>query len=401
MPPNRDGFQPCAIDVEGGACSLAMPRWERNLVVFALIVHVLDIVLDLLVLSLFVTYGSSEFALESSSVILWAWLVSSLYISFGGSQANIQSDGIDSPRGSDPCNRCQSFCCSFAQVQIFKEAHRCIYQNGDTDYFHTLRLMEAILESAPSSVVQLYALISWAGDAELPPSALLTIKASVAMSFLSVGLGLAMWEQKVQFQTGGWYIACVAVMRSLEIASRSLTLALFSSLAAPQGFWWAIAVDYGAMVLLILKHQSVQFTYGLFLALPLVCVSLEPLVWRRDDHAVPKDYYYALRVFEFVVMWIYIISQQGSTKFDDISMNEWTGSQVLALLSTLGLYLMFPCIYRTARQHELSRDVIDWNEDGGDDSLMRGEELYSNDDSDSDDSAKEGLLRDDDEAAAE
>lgn len=63
---------------------------------------------------------------------------------------------------------------------------------------------------------------------------------------------------------------------------------------------------------------------GLFVALPLVLVSLEPLVWRREDHAVPKapqkplkeasqkDSYYLVRVAEFVLMWTVIIHQQSN-----------------------------------------------------------------------------------------
>jgi len=377
-----------------------MPRWERNLVICALIVHVLDITLDLLVLLLFVIEAHTGFAIGSCCVIIWAWLVSSLYISFGGGQGPPQIDGIDSPRGNGICSRSKAFCCSFAQVQIFAEAHRCLFQHGDTDYFHTLRLMEAILESAPNSVVQLYALVSWVGTANLSASGDLLLRTSVTVSFISVGLGLAMWEQKVQFRTSGLYIASVALMRGFEIASRSLTLALFSSLTHPEGFWWALVADYGAMILLIVKHQSVQFTYGLFLAVPLVFVSLEPLVWRRDDHAVPKDYYYTLRIFEFVLMWIYIIYKQGSAESDDVMTNEWAACQVLALISTLGLYLILPCIYRVARQHELSRDVADWAEEGGDASpLTRGEEAYSDEgsmtDSSGSDGAKEGLLGDD------
>jgi len=377
-----------------------MPRWERNLVIFALVVHVLDITLDLLVLLLFVVEAHMGFAIGSCCVIIWAWLVSSLYISFGGGQGPPQIDGIDSPRGTGFFSRGKAFCCSFAQVQIFAEAHRCIFQHGDTDYFHTLRLMEAILESAPNSVVQLYALVSWVGTANLSASAQLLLRTSVTVSFISVGLGLAMWEQKVQFRTSGLYIASVALMRGFEIASRALTLALFSSLTHPEGFWWALVADYGAMIVLIVKHQSVQFTYGLFLAVPLVFVSLEPLVWRRDDHAVPKDYYYTLRIFEFVVMWIFIIYKQGSAASNDIMTNEWATCQVLALTSTLGLYLILPCIYRVARQHELSRDVADWAEEGGEQGgLTRGEEAYSDDgsmtDSSGSDGAKEGLLGDD------
>jgi hypothetical protein len=220
---------------------------------------------------------------------------------------------------------------------------------------------------------------------------------------MSVGLGLAMWEQKVQFRTSGMYIASVAVMRGMEIASRALTLALFAGLTeAFNGFWWALLIDYGAIVLLIIKHQSVQFTYGLFLAVPLVFVSLEPLVWRRDDHAVPKDNYYALRIIEFVLMWIYIIYQQGAHP-EDVS-EEWEGCQVAALFTTLLLYLTLPCIYSVARQHELSRDVTDWAEEGGEASPFTGGEAFSDSEgsrtesSDGDD--REGLLGDD-QAAAE
>jgi len=394
----RDGFQPCAIDAQAGDGE--MPRWERNLVCFALVVHVLDITLDLLVLLLFVVEAHMGFAIGSLCVILWAWLVSSLYISFGGAQGTPQGDGIDSPRGG-LYSRCTTFFLSFAQVQIFAEANRCIFQHGDTDYFHTLRLMEAILESAPNSVVQLYALVSWAGAAGLPNSGILLLHTSVAMSFVSVGLGLAMWEQKVQFRTSGVYIASVAVMRGFEIASRALTLALFASLTHPHGFWWALLFDYGAMIILIVKHQSVQFTYGLFLAVPLVFVSLEPLVWRRDDHAVPKDYYYTLRIFEFVVMWIYILYQQG-TMSAEISPFEWTDCQVMALVSTLGLYLILPCIYRIARNHELSRDVTDWAEEatGEGAGMMRGEEMYSDEGSYSSEGSegREGLMEDENAA---
>lgn len=42
---------------------------------------------------------------------------------------------------------------------------------------------------------------------------------------------------------------------------------------------------------------------------------------------------------------------------------------VLALLATLGLYLVLPLAWRLARQHELSREVCDYDEeDEGDDS---------------------------------
>jgi hypothetical protein len=382
MPGAREGFQPCAMDVEAG---VEMPKWERNLVIFALCVHVLDIVLDLAVLLFFFIEAHMDFFIGSCSVILFAWFVSSLYVSFGGSQGTQAGDGIDSPRSGPLLTRITDFCCNFAQVQIFTEAYRCIVLHGDTDYFHTLRLMEAILESAPNSVVQLYALVSWMAKGTTYDFASVLLCTSVVVSFLSVGLGLAMWEQKVQFRAPGAYVAAVAVMRSLEIASRSLTLAIFASLTIPfHGFWLALIIDYCGLVCLIVKHQSVQLTYGFFLAVPLVFVSLEPLVWRREDHAVPKDNYYALRIVEFLAMWMYIIHAQGT---------EVTNEQInsIALLTTLLMYLMLPCVFRVARQHELSRDVADWTEDGGENSpFTGGPNFYSDSEGSHSDSGSDG-----------
>lgn len=353
-----------------------MPLWERNLVLVALVVHVVDVGLDLLVVLLFLTHMQWGFFFCSVAVILWAWLVSSLYISFGGggpAPGDIDDSGM--------AERLPQFFLNFAQVQIFAEAYRCIFRNGDTDYFHTLRLMEAILESAPSSLVKLYALIIWAGAGAAPAGAAPLLRLSVLASFVSVGLGLAMWEQKVQFRTSAGYVVVVAVMRGFEIASRALTLAVFSGLTHPHGFWLAIVTDYGIMLCLIVRHKSVQLMYGLFVALPLVLVSLEPLVWRREDHAVPKDAYYTVRILEFVAMWIYIIHRQDVIDVLDAG-SVWLGCESLALLCTLGLYVTLPFVWRVARQHELSRDVADWGDEGAKDGLHGGDSDLSSSGSD-------------------
>lgn len=353
-----------------------MPRWERNLVIVALGVHVVDVVLDILVVLLFLVHAQWGFFFGSGCVILWAWLVSSLYVSFGGGQG----PSGDDEDGISPGSRIPQFLLNFVQVQIFAEAYRCIRHHGDSDYFHTLRLMEAILESAPNSLVQLYALVMWAHTDDVSDEATTLLRCSVLASFVSVGLGLAMWEQKVQFRTSATYVVVVAMMRSFEIASRSLTLALFAGLTHPYGFWWALVVDYGVMLVLIARHKSVQITYGFFVAIPLTLVSLEPLVWRREDHAVPKDSYYMVRVIEFVVLWVKIISSQEVVATEGYNESVWIGSEVLALLSTLGLYVTLPFVWRIARQHELSRDIADWDEDGREEAeQLRGEEGHYSD----------------------
>lgn len=355
----RDGFQPCEMDT--GTPS-PIPHWEKTLVLSALAVHVLDVGLDLLVALLFFIHSQWVNFVLISGVIIWAWIVSSLYITFGG--ARPQRGDIDDGDVADQLPRVLNF----VQIQIFAEAYHCIVRNGDTDYFHTLRLMEAILESAPNALVQLYALVTWAGandvDSVAPDGAAALLQFSVMASFVSVGLGLAMWEQKVQFQTSAIYVASVAVVRAFEIASRSLTLAAFAGFTAhPYGIVCALLLDYTVMIFLIARHQSVQFTYGLFVAIPLVLVSLEPLVWRREDRAVPADLYYAVRIVEFIAMWVVILHVKGSGAAV-IESTELVGCETWALLTTLGLFVLLPFVWHAARKHELSRDVADWAEDG-------------------------------------
>merc|ERR1712217_100610 len=220
------------------------------------------------------------------------------------------------------------------------------------------------------------------------------------MGVISVGLGLAMWEQKVQPSATSGYVAGVAVLRAFEISSRALTLAVFAGLTHPHGIWWALLIDYGVMLILTKRHQSVQFTYGIFISLPLVLVSVEPLVLQREDHAVPKDLYYIVRIFEFVLMWIFIIHKQDQVDANVVSNSSWEGCEALALLSTLGLYVTLLIVWQSARRLELSRDVTDWGEDGVKEGL-HGDGAYSDSDLSDSGSDKAVATRNEDELPPE
>jgi len=330
-------------------------------VLASLAVHVVDVCLDVLVLALFFTEGSANFGIGSTMVVFWACAASSLYMSCGSGGGR----GGDTGDGPPPSRRQQavSFVINLSQVQIFTEAYRCLFYRHDGDFFHTLRLMEAILEAAPNAIVQLYALAYWPATGVLSTYGFHLLRMSVLTSFLSVGLSFSMFEQKVQAQASGGYATCVALMRMFEIASRSITLALFSALTHPYGFWWALILDYMVMVCLTIGHKSVRSSYSFFLSVPLVLMSYEPVVWRREDHVVPKDRYYIVRIFEFVVMWVIILTKQETSIFTVVSSSSiWFGLSTCSWCSTLGLFMTLPCIYRVARRHELSRDGME-NED--------------------------------------
>jgi len=385
----RDGFQPCDIDsgVRGGNGHGSSPRWEKTIVIAALTVHVVDIGLDLLVLVLFSACGQWAFFFGTGGVVIWAWFVASLYVVFGGGSP--APGDIDSPNAGR--TGLPKMLSNFVQVRIFSEAYRCIFHGGDTDYFHTLRLMEAILQSAPGAVLQLYALVVWAAAVDSPDGpdegAARLLRLSTFTSFLSVGLGLAMWEQKVQFQTSSMYVIGVAVMRFFEVASRAATLAIFGGVTMPFGFLWALAVDYFVILFLIVQHRSVQFSYGIIVALPLVLVSLEPLVWRREDHAVPKDSYYVVRVIEFIFMWIIILQRQPAVSGPEGEI--WFGCESLALLSTVCLYATLPCVWFMARKLELPRENSEWGDDGMREGLHDDEMASGSDGSDGSDAGYE------------
>jgi hypothetical protein len=386
----------------------AMPAWERRLVVGSLVVHVADVWSDILVLILFFVEGYTNFGTGSGLVVLWACAASSLYMSCGsggGSRDDPNIDGIDGP-GISRKRQVINFICNLSQVQIFSEAYRCLFHRHDGDFFHTLRLMEAILEAAPNALVQLYALAYWPSSGMLSDYGSMLLTISVLISFMSVGLSFAMFEQKVQGQATSGYVMCVALMRMFEIASRSITLALFSTLTYSYGFWWALFLDYSVMVCLTIKHKSVRSSYSFFLAVPLVLMSYEPVVWRREDHVVPKDRYYVVRMIEFVIMWISIKMLQDGVPADtplSTFITEspiWSGMSFYSWCSTTGLFLTLPCIYRVARRYELSRDGIG-NDDF--DPLEQGErDFYSDSDGshsrdyesedDEDAQAQEGLL---------
>lgn len=360
-----------------------MPSWERRLVVASLVVHVADVLLDLLVLLLFFSEGCGNFGIGSACVVTWACAASSLYMSCGsGGSDRDDTGGLDgSPRNSRQ-RQFLSFLFNLSQVQIFTEAYRCLFQRHDGDFFHTLRLMEAILEAAPNGLVQLYALAYWPSVGVLSGYGVNLLRISIMTSFLSVGLSFSMFEQKVQAQTSAGYVSCVALMRMFEIASRSITLALFAALTHPSGFWWALLFDYVAMVCLTIRHKSVRSSYSFFLSVPLVLMSYEPVVWRREDHVVPKDRYYVVRLVEFFVMWFMINLFKAQLPEDSLlhtvvtDSSIWSCMSLLSWCCTLGLFMTLPCIYRVARRHELSRDGAD--NDADFDVLEQGEhDFYS------------------------
>merc|ERR1712007_9859 len=191
---------------------------------------------------------------------------------------------------------------------------------------------------------------------------------SICASFVSVALALAMWEQKVQFRATTLYMVAVVVVRFFEIASRNFTLAVFAGVTYPYGLGWVLALDYSVILFLVMQHRSVQFAFGLIVALPLVLVSIEPYVWRREDHAVPKDSYCVVRVVELIVLCV--IVHQRHTAIEGPSASIWSACETLGLLSTLGLYLTLPCVWYVAVRQDLLCDVPEWGEDGVMDSLQ-------------------------------
>eukprot|EP00927_Polykrikos_kofoidii_P045898 TRINITY_DN40041_c0_g1_i1.p1 TRINITY_DN40041_c0_g1~~TRINITY_DN40041_c0_g1_i1.p1 ORF type:complete len:407 (-),score=61.82 TRINITY_DN40041_c0_g1_i1:109-1329(-) len=380
---NQDGFQPCVLET---STDPPTPRWERTIVVFSLAVHILDHVFDVLVLRHFYLQQQWSFFIGTAMVILLSLVIASVYVGMGtGSPTGGDIDDDPGDRRSafakGHVHRCLT---DFAIVRVFVEANNCLCLGGDADYFHTLRLMESVLQSAPNAAMQLYALALWAVQhdnkfaetSELDVHGARLLKASVLVSLVSVGLGLAMWEQKVQFQASRWYIGAIGLFRFLELASRCLSVAVFAAITHPNGFALVLSVDYLVMLFLIMRHRSVQLAYGLVVALPLVLISLEPMVWRRGDHAVPKDNYFKVRLAQFVIMWFWVVQTPIAGGGGVVADSVWFSCRASALLSTIGLYIVLPCVWVKAQKLLLARDASEWaDEDGVEEQLQDGRAL--------------------------
>jgi len=379
MTADRQGFRPCTLD-EGAGPVLAQS--EKVLVVLALLLHVLDVGVDVLVALLFLSTMQWGLLACSGCSILTAWVVSGLYVPRGSSE-----DGSPTRANESLADRAKQLTQNMLQMQIFAEAKQCVVHGGETGNFHTLRALEALLESGPNALVQVYALIVWAVTPEAPSIAVPLLRASVLISILSVGLGLAIWENKAQVRAPCNYILGVAVTRMLEIGSRTCTLAIFAALTQSyDGLWWVLVGDYLVLLAIIAKHRSVQLTYGFFVALPLVFVSLEPFVWRREYHVVPKDLYYALRFGEGVLLWAGILQSYSAMDSEiAMSIDVWVSVETAAIACTLGLIATLPFVWCAARRLELAGgdddDVDDcWAGEDYDD-----EEVMNNNDDDDDD----------------
>merc|ERR1719487_2431753 len=122
-----------------------------------------------------------------------------------------------------------------------------------------------------------------------------------------------MWEQKVSnCGAGGVYPGMLFAFRFTEMVSRASTIALVA-VATPHGFSIVLVADYVSMLVLLSIQQAVSAAYRVFVALPLVFVSIEPLVWPRPSHAIPKEHYYTLRVMEFCVLWSVLVGMTGAS----------------------------------------------------------------------------------------
>jgi hypothetical protein len=108
-----------------------------------------------------------------------------------------------------------------------------------------------------------------------------------------------------------------------------------------------LVADFVAMLLLLSMQQAVSAAYRVFVALPLVFVSIEPLIWPRPSHAIPKEHYYTLRVVEFLALW------GGLVSWGDDSLVMYRSTAHLSLASTVCLYILLPCVWRMAREREL------------------------------------------------
>lgn len=316
---------------------------EKLLINLQLVVHLTDVALHgLVAAAIYLSPSVSRWCVVLVLAIMgWSAIVSSCYIAFGQKSGGAQIT---------------AFFTSMGQIQIIREARKAIRVQGESDYFQTLRLIEGVLESAPLSVVTLYlALLADSRLVLLDPRFAFILLASGATSIISLASSLVMWEHRVCLAAQSelrTYLPLVAGFRLAEITSRVVILVLLGIRMGCRTLLTAVGFDFVCMLSLVSWHGSVQYMYCAFVAVPLVLVSLEPVSWKRKDHAAPKEFYYPVRIAEFIVMWCVIsdVDWRGNHRIIPSLIRRCYS---LALCSTLIMYVLLPCVWHIARKRDL------------------------------------------------
>jgi len=346
-----------------GAAS-SNPRNERVLVLFALIVHVADIGTDIAVALCFLVLDKVLLLVICSCLIAGTFTASAILVKrpTGGFEEVVD---LDNTQQSSWRGRYAELAWRVAKdvppLQIIAEAYLCIHDYTGTQRFYQLRMAEVVAEALPNALLQSLVLAVWANEAH-PPNALCAgmIQLSLLTSIASISVGLAAWEHQAQVIAPWKYIMCTALIRVLEVASRCSMLA-FLALAAGFSTAWLLLLDYFCLVLLLLQHRQFEPRHGLLMAAPLVLVSVEPFVWQRGDHTVPKDMYYALRMLEATLFWTVAIfadvEEPGVGRCQGQVLSSWFCNGLVPLITSVMFFTALPSMSRWAERFEAAQDV--------------------------------------------
>lgn len=304
---------------------------ERHFVVAAAALHCADVLLDFAVLGDFLFNEHLWFVTAVGGVFVWTGLLSGIYVCHGTGDWSLQA-----------------WIGHVSQAHVVLEAVRG-WRGERPELFYTLRLLQAILQSAPMAVLQTYALLLGHVHTGLGTLSVLT-------SLVSVPVALAMWEHKV-VGGGRLYPCLLGAFRLAEVVSRVTTVALFAA-CAEHGLEVLLAGDYAALVLLLSRQKSVGSAYRVFVAVPLVFVSIEPLVWAKASHAVPKEQYYSLRVAEFLLLFSWLVL---TASHEVLYLHRQVAH--LALGATVVQYLLLPLVWRMARMQEVGEVACEEEDD--------------------------------------
>ena len=148
----------------GGARSKIL---NAVLVLGSLALHVWDITSDILVAIRLYDENLVWFGMSIGIMVLGSLMVS--FVSAMSGTFAQRLDGNDDPKGdgSDPgcCAMLGGCCCGLLQLSIFVDAYDSIRLNKRTDGYAMMRIFEAMCESAPQSLLQLYIVLTRAKTA--------------------------------------------------------------------------------------------------------------------------------------------------------------------------------------------------------------------------------------------
>ena len=228
----------------GGVGKYAFPVMMMG----SLALHVWDVASDILVAILLYHEDQVFFGVSIAILVLGSLFSSVASVFFGSLGVKME----DAKLGNNDCDFktppsiCAGCLCGLTQLEIFVEAYYSIRLGKKTEGFVWTRFLEAMFESSPQSLLQLYIVLKRADGVIDGDDALLF--ASIGTSVVSIAVGLSQFERWLAQNKKEYFIPLFSRYNVALNAYHLLEIAARMGLLACVGIAWSGWAIFGILL---------------------------------------------------------------------------------------------------------------------------------------------------------